>query len=374
MRRPPEGDDATVVLRRPASAPPRPALPKRRRSLLPAVVAAVLLAVAAAGAGVFLWRPAGVPPPVVPDAPVATAPPVPVPAVPAPGRPAPAGPLPAAPAPRHAARLASPGEILAHRGEGLGIFRIEGNPAIVVLDFPTLTEQGRMLNRIAALVEKSGLPRDRVLDDAALAAAIAARGETVETFYFGHNYRAADLVRFFSLAATQGVALNEDERRLAEILADLGIAPPGPDGLPRMAAAAAVVTVPAVQPENGAIGLGFPIDAGVREAILRHELSHGEFFTNNAYHDHVAAWWHQRVTARERTQFRRFLANGGYDPDLEEVMMNEAMAYVIHTPDPRFFSPEAVGLDAATIERLRARFKEGLPDTWLHREAWSGGR
>lgn len=361
MRGLPRGDDATVVLRRPAPPPPRPVVPKRRRSLLPGLVAAAVLAVAAAGVGVFLWRPAGPPPP------AATAPPAPVAAPPAP-----AAPVPATRA--HAARLATPAELLAHRGEALGIFRMAGNPSIVVLDFPTLTEQGRMLNRIAALVEKSGLPRDSVLDDAALAAAISARGETVETFYFGHNYRAADLVRFFSLAAAQGVALNEDERRLAAILSDLGIAPPGPDGLPRMAEAAAVVSVPGIQPENGAIGLGFPIDAAVREAILRHELSHGEFFTNKAYHEHVAVWWQQRLTARERARFRSFLADGGYDPELEEVMMNEAMAYVIHTPDPRFFSPEAAGLDAATIERLRARFQEGLPDTWLHREAWPGGR
>ncbi len=356
MRRPPESDDATVVLRRPVPAP-RPRVARCRVSpLLWLGVAAV--AIAAAGAGVWLWRAAEPPP-----APVATAPPGSALSPPA-----------VSPAPRHVARVATPGEILAHRGETLGIFRVAGNQRIVVLDFPTLTEQGRMLNRIAALVEKAGLPRDRVLDDEGLAAAIGSRGETVETFYFGHNYRASDLVRFFSLAAAQGLALNADERRLAAILGDLGIAPPGPDGLPRLAEEAAIVTVPAVQPENGAIGLGFPIDAGVREAILRHELSHGEFFTNKAYHDHVATWWHQRLSARERTLFRRFLAEGGYDPGLEEVMMNEAMAYVMHTPDTRFFAPDAVGLDAASVERMRARFLEGLPDTWLHREAWPSGR
>lgn len=353
MRRPPPGDDATVVLRRPAPPPPQ-APPRRRRAGILVLAAAVAIAFAATGTGLWLWRA-----PEAPPATVASAPPPPATQ---------------APRPRHQAVLASPGEILRHRGEALGIFRVAANPAIVVLDFPTLTEQGRMLNRIAALVEKAGLPRDRVLDDAALAAAIAARGETVETFYFGHNYRAADLVRFFALAAAEGVALNADERRLGEILADLGIVAIGPDGAMRIAADAAVVTVPAVQPENGAIGLGFPIDPAVREAILRHELSHGEFFTNKAYHDHVATWWHQRLTPRERTQFRRFLADGGYDPALEEVMMNEAMAYVIHTPDPRFFSPEAVGLDAAAIERLRERFREGLPDTWLHREPWPSGR
>jgi hypothetical protein len=364
MRRPPESDDATVVLRRPA-----PAHPARRRSPRAAwLAAAVLLAAALGAAGLWLWQereqPATLLPATLP--PAAQAPPETRPAAsPAPPQPTPA---------RHAARLASPAEILAHRGDGLGIFRVSGNSAIVVLDFPTLTEQGRMLNRIAALVEKAGLPRDRVLDDKALAAAITSRGETVETFYLGHNYRARDLARFFSLAAAQGLGLNAEERRLAAILADLGILARGADGTLAVVAEAAIVTVPAIQPENGEIGLGFAIDASVREAILRHELSHGEFFTNKAYHDHVATWWHQRLSARERTRFRQFLAEGGYDPDLEEVMMNEAMAYLIHTPDARFFSAEAVGMDAATLDRLRARFLEGLPDTWLHREAWPGGR
>jgi hypothetical protein len=350
MRRPPETDDATVVLRR--AAPLKP----RRASRLPVLAAVAMFLAVLGAAGLWLWQERGAAP-AVPAAEV---------------RPAPVATPPEAP--RHVARLASPAEILAHRGGTLGIFRVAGNPAIVVLDFPTLGEQGRMLNRIAALVEKAGLPRDRVLDDAALAAAITARGETAETFYLGHNYRAVDLARFFSLAAAQGLGLNAEEQRLADILVDLGILARGADGALRVAAEAAVVTVPAVQPENGAIGLGFAIDAGVREAILRHELSHGEFFTNKAYHDHVATWWHQRLSARERTRFRHFLAEGGYDPDLEEVMMNEAMAYLIHTPDPRFFSPEAVRLDSATVDRLRARFLEGLPDTWLHREVWPSGR
>ncbi len=43
------------------------------------------------------------------------------------------------------------------------VFRFAPNPRILVLDFASLLDQGRMLNRIAALVEKSGLPHDRLL-------------------------------------------------------------------------------------------------------------------------------------------------------------------------------------------------------------------
>jgi hypothetical protein len=83
----------------------------------------------------------------------------------------------------------------------------------------------------------------------------------------------------------------------------------------------------------------------------------------------VKRWWNERLSARERTQLRRFLAEGGYDPDNEEVMMNEAMAYLIHTPDPRFFNAAALGVSAAQLEDMRVRFNDGLPATWLSR-AW----
>ena len=80
------------------------------------------------------------------------------------------------------------------------MFRFAANPRILVLDFASLREQGMMLNRVAALVEKAGLPHDRVLTDSELDQAIHAQGDTVETFYYGHDYSAAALVRFFALA------------------------------------------------------------------------------------------------------------------------------------------------------------------------------
>ena len=339
--------DATVVLRRGAA----------RRKVPGIALFFAALFVALGGLGLLLRQ--GEPP------------------APAPTAPAPTVPAPAARAPeatRHLASLASPLAILANRSETLAIFRVDANPRIVVLDFPSLTQQGLMLNRIAALVEKGGLPRDRVLDDSALAAAIAERGETVESFYLGHNYRAADLLSFFSLASAQGVPLNAEERLLLTILSDLGIVLRGPDGALSLAEPAAIVTVPGVQPADPSRGLPFAIDASVREAILRHELSHGEFFTNPAYAAHVATWWRDRLSPSDRARLRRFLAEVGYDPELEEVMMNESMAYLMHTPDPRFFSPDSSGIDAETLDRLRARFLEGMPDLWLMRVPWPSGR
>ena len=134
---------------------------------------------AAGGAGWLLWpHPAPIPPP---------QPPAPVAAVPA--RP-----------PAFQIETATEHQILDHIAVGLTVFRFAANPRILVLDFASLHEQGLMLNRVAALVEKAGLPRDRVLTDAELTAAIAASGDTIDTYYYGHDYSAAALARFFALA------------------------------------------------------------------------------------------------------------------------------------------------------------------------------
>ena len=110
----------------------------------------------------------------------------------------------AAAAPGRPARRRSPSTtadeatILAHVAQHLTVFRFDANPHIIVLDFPTLRMQGEMLNRVASLIEKAGLPHDRVLTDAELDAAIRERGDTMETYYYGHDYRADALARFFA--------------------------------------------------------------------------------------------------------------------------------------------------------------------------------
>ena len=93
------------------------------------------------------------------------------------------------------------------------MFRFASNPKILVLDFASLLTQGRMLNRVAALVEKSGLPHDRVMTSFEIAAAIKASGDTVETFYYGHDYDAASVIRFFALADRDNIRLDPEEDR-----------------------------------------------------------------------------------------------------------------------------------------------------------------
>ena len=220
------------------------------------------------------------------------------------------------------------------------------NPRILVLTFASLAEQAAMLNRVAAFIEKAGQPRDRVLNDAELAVATA---PNPSTYYLGHDYGVGSLRRFFAAADRDGIVLNSLEERLRQILAQEGmmLAPEGQG---------AVVSVPAPEPD---------LDAQARLAVLRHELSHGEFFTNPDYAAWTFRFWREYLSDAERRAFRTFLAKLDYDPANEELMANETQAFLVHTPDSRFFSAAAVGLPPAVINRLRGFFVAGMPDGWL---------
>jgi hypothetical protein len=261
------------------------------------------------------------------------------------------------PPPRVAEQRQAPGwtvateaEIRVHQADALTVFRFALNPRVLVLDFPTLLQQGRMLNRVAAFIEKKDTPHDHVLDDAGLDEAIRKSGTTVETFYYGHDYRAADLVRFFATAQRDGVRLNAEEERLRQLVREEGWL----DGQ----AVGAMISVP----REGADSF---VDADVRSVILHHELSHGEYFTNAAYANYAHKFWTTALSDDERAHFRRFLEVQDYDPGIEDVMVNETQAYLMHTPDERFFSARDVDLPLSRLDALRVAFLAGMPAGWL---------
>ncbi len=270
------------------------------------------------------------------------------PSPPAPTLPAP----PPAPAPLRLPDIVSADEanILAARSPALQVFRFADMPEVLVLSFPSLHEQGRMLNRVGAFVEKAGMPRDRVVGDEEFGGAVRRTGDTEDTYYYGHDYRAADLARFFAAAAHEGPPLRAEEVRLRTLLEAEGVLAPNAVG--------AVISIP---PESATP----PIDAAARAAILHHELSHGLYFTNAAYAAYVRTFWQTVLSDGQRAGFRRFLGGEGYDTADEDLMMNEAIAYLVHTPDPRYFRPELAGLGDEEAAQLRRSFAQGMPESWL---------
>jgi hypothetical protein len=381
----PIDDDATIRLTRPSSPgalpTPLPAEPPRgvpgpspgmaapphvlasARFPVWAVVASVLVVLLASAGGWLLWpagRPAAPPITVPPSAPVAT------PQAVAPQLVAPGATGSSVARGLQGLNFGTPGkaefsieaateqQILDHVPTAgttdPTVFRFAPNPRILVLDFASLLEQGRMLNRIAALIEKSGLPHDRVLTSYEIAAAIRASGDTVETFYYGHDYDAGSVIRFFALADRDNIRLLREEDQLGRLIRQAGWFEPN--------AQAALISVPQV-------GADAHVTRAARATILHHELSHGEYFTNPVYVAFVHQFWTQTLTVTERDRIRRFLRSEGYDQGLEEVMENEAQAYLMFTDGAEFFTPEMIGMAQTRLAELRNEFFRTMPVGWL---------
>ncbi len=256
------------------------------------------------------------------------------------------------PAPIIPLATASIAEIDARRATTPALFRLDVDPAVLVLDFPALHPQAQMLNRVAALVEKADMPRDRVVTEAELDAHIRATGGDPDGYYYGHDYRAADLARFFRLAAAQGIPLNPYETWLRDTLDREGWLSAGAVG--------AIISIP---------GIGGAVDASSRTTIFRHELSHAVYFTDPAYVALTHQLWNDVLTDAERTAIRAFLGRDGYDNADEDLMANEGQAYLIHTRDPRYFMPAMVGIGPAREAVLRGTFIEAIPEPWLRESA-----
>ena len=256
----------------------------------------------------------------------------------------------APPAPAFVIRAATRRQILADNPAHLAVFRYAPNSNIVVLDFPSLRMQGLMLDRVAALIEKAGLPRDRVISWARLRRVIVAGGDTISTYYYGHDYSAAALASFFALAAAEHRTLNPQEQRLHALVAQLGWLRPGVN--------AGLITLPRQ-------GANKYVTGTARDVILTHELSHGEFFSNPAYRAYVRRFWHQDLTAPQRAAIRHFLGTEEYDTGDETLMMNEMQAYLMFTRNPEFFSAHDVGMTPAQRRALETRFLAGMPVGWL---------
>ncbi len=318
--------DDTVIL----PPAPRPPTGPLRRGKRPAWLVAGLLClfVGLGGGALWLLRPAPPAPPTIAPAPAIPSPPV----------------LPLEPIP-----LATEAAIREQSPAVRTVMRLAANPAVVVLDFPTLSEQARMLNRVAAWAEKGGVPHDRLLSEAELDAAIRAGGTTAETYYYGHDYRGSDLLAFFALADRDAVPLRPDEQELRRLLRRAAAEPAG---------LGAVITVVRADAAND-------VSPQTRATILHHELAHGEYFTNPAYAAFVDTVWRGVLSAEERAAFRTWLGSEGYDPALEDLMRNEMQAYLMHTPDPMFFDPKRLGFTPARLAQIRAAFVAGMPAGWL---------
>jgi len=249
--------------------------------------------------------------------------------------------------------------LLANQGETPVVYAYLGRRTITVIDFPTLIEQGRMFNRMVALIERIGAPRERVLSNEELSQFIRAVGKTAATLAYGNDFLVSELVVFFNLAELGNIELNAEELGLRQLLLAQRLMESRNGFYQALLPSAVILSLPQEKPASPASP---PVTALARQTILAHEISHAEYYTNRSYTDFCRQFWRSTMRENERAAFKKFLAKGGYNPENEEMMINETQAYLMHTPDTRAFSPVLVGLAEPVVQVLRQKFRSGFPD------------
>ena len=255
----------------------------------------------------------------------------------------PAGSLPA---------LASFDELIESLSDELRVFRWDQAPQVFVFLYPDLAAQARALNRIAAFVEKAHAPRDRVLSDAELSATIRASGEAEPTYYVGHDYTAAALAAFFNAVPRSGVQLNPQEQNLRSRLLQWGFFAEAEPG--RLVAPTPERVLISIAPERSS-----PLLAQDRRlkwaSVLRHELSHAEFFVNPAYRDYCLRAW-QALPEPQRAIFTEEFARLGYDTANTLLLANEFQAFLWEPLAGIFIDIKLKKKQNSSLALLRADF------------------
>lgn len=256
-------------------------------------------------------------------------------------------------------------QILENQSSVVKVFAYQGRPLIALIDFPDLLAQGRMFNRLVALIERIGAPRERVLSNEELARFIQSTGRSEASFAYGNDFLVAELVVFFNLADLGSIDLTAEERALREYLLEQRLMVVRNGFYQALRPGAVILSLPQVKAGVG----GLPaVTSLARLTILAHELAHAEYYTSRTYANYCRHFWAEVMSEAERLAFTRFLAKGGYNPDNREMMINEMQAYLMHTPDERAFNPQMLGLKGSQVEMLREKFRKGYPEMVFH---WS---
>jgi hypothetical protein len=249
-----------------------------------------------------------------------------------------------------------PIDILGRTFAGTQLHRLQRNPNLWIFDFPHLGIQGAALNRVAALIERTTTSRDRILTEAEMVEQIARTSQGDAGRYFlGHDYRLEDLAKFFSLAHRDSVPLNAAEQDLRTLLQGLGLLESSEDGTWRATRSGqAVITLAAASSTPSPSHLS-PFE---RLTTLRHELSHGEYFTNPRYRAYCRHFWASR-RSDEQSAITRGFALLGYDPDNQELVINELQAF-LWEPQAGAWLDLELHKAGSSLAQLRTAFLAGL--------------
>jgi hypothetical protein len=253
--------------------------------------------------------------------------------------------------------------ILESRSDALVVWQYADNPSIFVFDFPNLTQQGRSFNRITQLSEQQiSEPYPRVLSNEELSKHIEASRRTLADFAFGHDVMVSELIQFYNLAERDKVALFAEEIAIRDFLVAQGLMRNWRGIYQALKPNTVLLSIP--QPQEKRVNEP-RVSEGARYAILLHEMSHGEFYSNQYYATYCRRYWNDSLNDEQREAFKKFLSSYNYATTADELLINEMQAYLMFTPDVASFSAKKLGVTDAELEAMRDAFRKGKPPTKL---------
>ena len=193
------------------------------------------------------------------------------------------------------------------RNRDFEIYRWSSVPEVLIFDFRDYDVQNRFLRRLAFFVEKKGY-RGQILSSEEL------KGKHA---WNAHDYRASDLAAFFNKTEELDTKLYDEEVLLKDLLIREGILIRSGDILSE-----GVGAINSIALESGSI---------LRYRFFTHEASHGIYFTQKEYREFVKSFW-ESLNDEDRDLWRLYLGWYGYDPEDEDLMMNEFQAYFTQQP------------------------------------------
>ena len=182
--------------------------------------------------------------------------------------------------------------------------------SVLVLVTEDYATQDAYLKRLAFYVEKTGF-RGRLWTD-----------DQIRHLHGwnAHDYAAPALARFFTQAAQESFRLNEAELELRDRLVATGIL-------------VARGTAAWDAGSGALVSVSHESPPALRAALFVHEGYHGLYFTSQDFQKGARAAW-MSLSDEARRLFRGFLAASRYDPEDEDLMINEFQAYLLQRPAP----------------------------------------
>jgi hypothetical protein len=188
------------------------------------------------------------------------------------------------------------------------LFSWKALPGILIIRFRDYRAQDLWLKRLAFFVEKAGF-RGRLAPDREIAGLHG---------WNAHDYRAADLARFFARAAAEAFPLGREELSFRSILLELGIIQAQGAGFSGNPGRAVIST----SVESGRV---------MEKRFMAHELYHGIYFTDPAF----AARSESLYAALDpglKAYVEEFFDYKVLDVLDHDLMVNEFAAYFLQQP------------------------------------------